>query len=169
MEGYIIYPDQITEIVLGKVDIKGYDCDKTCIKANGYIAQNETMTVYFDCMNKEKGDGCSFLEGFLKGEGRVGLKKKRGDENDIINDLVEAVEDSDLTEIKIPFKMDTSNDRLSPQHLEKFFSAFLGFKTELVDVQDITFTLVLHRPEGEKKTFTNLKESIKKFFSLKKG
>ena len=163
MDGYIIYPDQITEIVLGKVDIEGYDCGINCVKTFGYIAQDDLKTIYFDCKYKEKGDDCAFLHEFLKGNGRLGLKKKRGDENDIINDLVEAVEDSNLTEIKIPFKMDRSNERFSPQHLEKFFSAFLGFKTELVDVEDVTFTLVLLRPLGEKRTMTDLKESIKKF------
>ena len=168
MVGYVIYPDQVTEVLIGRVELEAYQCVKQCIVPNGAITQGSRMTIYFDCAEGRSEEECAFLSEFLNGENRVGIKKKRGSKDEILSDLVEAIEDSTLAHVSIPFRTTDHDDSFSPETIQKFFIAFLGYKTELRDVDEDSFVIDIWRKVEKKKgALENLRDLIKSQFTRK--
>ena len=160
MPEYNIYPNQITKIYIGRAELKGYDCPKPCFVNHGFIAQEERITMYFDCPHEEKGDDCKYLSDFLRGEHHSSLiKTKRGTKHHILNDLTEAILYSKFDEVTLPFEINIIDDYFTPKNLEAYFKGIVGCETKVHNVKG----------EGQKFTLelTKIKE-IKPKSSFKK-
>ncbi|MBD3262782.1 hypothetical protein GF374_00190 [Candidatus Woesearchaeota archaeon] len=168
MDGYLIYPADITEIFIGRVEIEGYDCPKSsCISVNGYIEQNEIRkTLYVDCAYGKRGDTCEILSDIINNE-KLGLKKKRGNQENVLMDLIEALEKPKVREAHIPFKINKLD--ISLDKLTKFFEAFLEYETETYDIHDNGFTLYVKKPEKRNvyDKLKNIGKEIKTLFTTK--
>jgi hypothetical protein len=168
MHGDVIYAEQITEVFIGRPELQGYGCEDACIRMNGYIAQSDRKTVYFDCSKDKNLDECKYLRGFLKEGQDLGLKRKYGNKDEIMSDLVEALEHPKATGARIPFRTNVADEHFSPENVEKFFKAFMGYETRLEEVMDARFVLVVKKDIKKRKPLENIKNAITKYF-LKKG
>ncbi len=161
MEGYTIYPKDITEVFLGRVEIKGYECHGHQFTVNGYIKQGSRTTLYVDCICQKR-KSCKILRDIIKSE-EFGIKKKQGNDFTIARDLLEAIELSSMTNIKIPFKLGVVDDQFSMENIEGFFSGLLAYKTGLDYITNDSFTLNIEKT-GKEPDFENLEQEYDEHF-----
>jgi hypothetical protein len=163
----MIYPQKLIEIFLGRAEVEGYSCPKQCIQLNGYVNQAVTRILYFDCVFGSKGDNCVFLKGFLSSDDELGIRKKRGNIDEIINDLVDAIELSEQPNVQVPFTLGAVGQDFSPDKLESFFRAFLDYDSNILDTTDNAFTIEIVKKIKKPRSRENIRKIFKdNFFKI---
>ena len=139
---------KISEVCIGRTEIPGYDCpNMKCMITNGYISladEKETgMIVYLDCFHDDPSDGsckhsgssCPYLQGMLeyeRPEGNRTVMHMRGDGADLMADIIDEFEESDLKELRLPIRTNQRDENTYPEKIKRSFVFFKGtYETEL--------------------------------------
>jgi len=115
--------DKMKEVLIGNSEVPGFGCSIMstieCIATNGYINfENGERLIYIECLhNLDYVSKCAHMKALLNceySEGGVTVKYRRGQKGQIMEDILEEFEKSDIAEIRIPVKVNLTEENTKP-------------------------------------------------------